>query len=39
MRGLEGKCFVVTGAASGIGWECAKPADRGRGARGGVGYR
>ncbi len=24
MRGLNGKCFIVTGAASGIGWECAK---------------
>jgi NAD(P)-dependent dehydrogenase (short-subunit alcohol dehydrogenase family) len=23
MKGLEGKCFIVTGAASGIGWECA----------------
>jgi NAD(P)-dependent dehydrogenase (short-subunit alcohol dehydrogenase family) len=23
MRGLDGKCFIVTGAASGIGWECA----------------
>jgi len=23
MRGLQGKCVVVTGAASGIGWECA----------------
>jgi NAD(P)-dependent dehydrogenase (short-subunit alcohol dehydrogenase family) len=23
MRGLEGKCIVVTGAASGIGWACA----------------
>ena len=23
MNGLEGRCFVVTGAASGIGWACA----------------
>jgi NAD(P)-dependent dehydrogenase (short-subunit alcohol dehydrogenase family) len=23
MRGLSGKCVVVTGAASGIGWACA----------------
>ncbi len=23
MKGLEGRCFVVTGAASGIGWACA----------------
>jgi NAD(P)-dependent dehydrogenase (short-subunit alcohol dehydrogenase family) len=23
MRGLKGKCIVVTGAASGIGWACA----------------
>ena len=23
MRGLQGKCIVVTGASSGIGWECA----------------
>jgi NAD(P)-dependent dehydrogenase (short-subunit alcohol dehydrogenase family) len=23
MRGLQGKCIVVTGAASGIGWACA----------------
>ncbi len=24
MRGLDGKCIIVTGAASGIGWECAR---------------
>jgi NAD(P)-dependent dehydrogenase (short-subunit alcohol dehydrogenase family) len=24
MRGLKGKCIVVTGAASGIGWACAR---------------
>jgi NAD(P)-dependent dehydrogenase (short-subunit alcohol dehydrogenase family) len=24
MRGLEGRCIVVTGAASGIGWACAQ---------------
>jgi NAD(P)-dependent dehydrogenase (short-subunit alcohol dehydrogenase family) len=23
MKGLEGRCFLVTGAASGIGWACA----------------
>jgi len=23
MKGLKGKCFIVTGAASGIGWACA----------------
>jgi NAD(P)-dependent dehydrogenase (short-subunit alcohol dehydrogenase family) len=23
MRGLNQKCFIVTGAASGIGWACA----------------
>lgn len=24
MNGLQGRCFVVTGAASGIGWACAR---------------
>jgi NAD(P)-dependent dehydrogenase (short-subunit alcohol dehydrogenase family) len=23
MKGIKGKCFIVTGAASGIGWACA----------------